>query len=83
MYSKNVNNKKLHIYIFKVIFWYWYKEFVCIFFATLFSAGPPEVFQSDCFDKLFQKTKNISVLRKADTQTPLCGFMSEVKHDLW
>lgn len=47
------------------------------------SRNSPEVFQSDCFDKLFQKTENISVLREADTQTPLCGFMSEVKHDLW
>ena len=34
----------------------------------------------------FEKSveENISVLRNAaDTQTPLCGFMSEVKHDLW
>ena len=82
MSSKNVNNKKLHTFL-RLYFGIGIRSLCVYFFATLFSAGPPEVFQSDCFDKLFQKTKNISVLREADTQTPLCGFMSGVKHDLW
>ena len=34
-------------------------------------------------EEMFWRERNISVLRGADTQTPLCGFMSEVKHDLW
>ena len=82
MSSKNVNNKKLYTFL-RLYFGISIRSSCVYFFATLFSAGLPEKFQSDYFDKLFQKTKNISVLREADTQTPLCGFMSEVKHDLW
>ena len=37
----------------------------------------------DTWKRYFERERNISVLRGADTQTPLCGFMSEVNHDLW